>query len=172
MNVTGYQLHRRFTPLLERVQEVADQAARLVQQRMRERMTPTRIVVAAQKHCPEVVQLAEQQTLGVEHPPVYRRQAVDYYGITVFTPSGALVVINAGALRSEPKHQLDETVVHELVHAVQFGRPGTRDHGLKGLRNNYGIERLNTLKTWKANRRIDQDEREAQALEYLAHEIR
>jgi len=172
MDVTGYQLHRRFTPLLDRVQDIADQAARLVQQRMRERMGPTRIVVAAQKHCPEVVQRAEQQTLGIQHPPVYRRPSVDYLGVTVLTTQGALVVINAGSLRAKPKHWLDETVVHELVHAVQFARPGTREFALKGLRNNYGIERLNTLKAWKANRRVDQDEREAAALEVLAREIR
>ncbi|MFE2850592.1 hypothetical protein ACFXJO_05590 [Streptomyces lavendulae] len=159
-------------PLLSRVQEIADQAARLVQQKMRERMTPTRIVVAAQKHCPEVVHQAAQRTLGIGHGPVVREPAVDYLGITALDGEGTLIVINAGALAPEAQRWLDETVVHEIVHAVQFGRPGSRELALKGLRNNYGVEKLTLTRAWKANRGIGKDEREAAALEHLAREIR
>ncbi|MFI5985075.1 hypothetical protein ACIBEA_29940 [Streptomyces sp. NPDC051555] len=172
MDVASYQLHRRFTPLLERVQGTADQAAYLVQQKMRERLTPTRIVVAAQKHCPEVVRQAAQRTLSVGHGPALREPAVDYLGITVLDGGGTLIVINAGALASQPQRWLDETVVHELVHAVQFGRPGSRELAMKGLRNNYGIEKLTLTRAWKTNRGIGKDEREAAALERLAREIR
>lgn len=172
MDVSGYQLHRRYGPILACVQDIADQAARLVQQRMRERMVPTRIIVAAQKHCPEVVQEAAHRTLGISTGPVYRRPPVDYLGLTALDSGGTLVVINAGGLAAYPQFVLDETVVHELVHAVQFGRPGHRELAMKGLRNNYGVEKLNLARAWKANRRVDQDEREAQALEVLAREIR
>lgn len=172
MDVSGYQLHRRYAPLLARVQEIADQAAFLVQQRMRERMAPTRIVVAAQKHCPEVVQEAAHRTLGINTGPVYRRPPVDYLGLTTLDSDGTLVVINAGGLAPHPQFVLDETVVHELVHVVQFGRPGHREVATKGLRNNYGIEKLSMPQAWKTNRRKGKDESEAQALEVLAKEIR
>ena len=172
MDVTGHQLHRRYEPLLARVQEIADQAAFLVQQRMRERLTPTRIVVAAQKHCPDIVTQAAHRVLGISSRCRYPARASDYLGITTLDSAGTLVVINAGGLVKHPRHWLDETVVHELVHAVQFGRPGTRDLVLKGLRNNYGVERLSLTRAWKSNRRIDKDEREAQALESLASQIR
>ncbi|MFG2748041.1 hypothetical protein [Streptomyces xanthophaeus] len=172
MDVSGYQLHRRYAPLLARVEEIADQAAFLVQQRMRERMTRTWIVVAAQKHCPEVITEAAQRALGLSARPRYRESAVGYLGITALDSGGTLVVINAGSLISHPRHWLDETVVHELAHAVQFGRPGTREHAMKGLRHNYGVEKLSLTRTWKANRRVEKDEREAQALEVLARQIR
>lgn len=172
MDVSGYKLHRRYAPLLARVQEIADQAAALVQQRMRERITPTRIVVAAQKHCPEVMMQAAHRVLGISSRPVYGESAVGYLGITALDSTGTLVVINAGSLAKQPRHWLDETVVHELVHAVQFGRPGTRELAMKGLRNNYGVEKLSLTRAWKANRGVGRDEREAQALEVLARQIR
>ncbi|MFI8499433.1 hypothetical protein ACIGFK_13190 [Streptomyces sp. NPDC085524] len=170
MDVSGYQLARRYAPLLERVQQIADQAAFLVRQRMRERMVPTRIVIAAQKHCPEVVIRSQQQTLGVNTLPL-RSERCDYLGITTLSPEGVLVVINAGSMGSDQR-TLDETVVHELVHVAQYGRPGAREIAIKGLRNNYGIEKLSHPKAWKLNWQISRDEREAQALEPLAREIR
>lgn len=171
MDVSGYQLARQYLPVLAGVQQVADQAAFLVQQRMRERMAPTRIVVAARKHCLEVVEESQQQTLGVRAKPRWRDSWANL-GMTLLSPTGVLVVLDAGALRRSPQHWLPETVVHELVHAVQFGRPGVREIAMKGLRNNYGIEKLSHPKAWKINRLVDRDEREAQALEVLAREIR
>ncbi|MFD7554141.1 hypothetical protein ACFV9E_06325 [Streptomyces sp. NPDC059835] len=171
MDVSGYQLHRRYAPVLGAVQQIVDQAAFLVQQRMRERMAPTRIVVAARKHCPEVVEESQQRTLGVRAKPLWREGWANL-GMTVLSPEGVLVVIDAGAAKRNPQHWLPETVVHELVHAVQFGRPGVREIALKGLRNNYGIEKLSHPKAWKINRLVDRDEREAQALESLARQIR
>ncbi|MFE2140211.1 hypothetical protein ACFXA3_00325 [Streptomyces sp. NPDC059456] len=170
MDVSGYQLHRRYAPLLRRVQEIADQAGRLVEQRMRERMVPTRIVVAAEKHCPEVVIGVQQQVVGVDTLPL-RAERVDYLGITTLARGGAVIVLNANPLASDTR-MTDETVVHELVHAVQFGRPGSRELAMKGLRNNYGVEKLTLTRAWKTNRGIGRDEREAQSLEYLAREIR
>ncbi|MFD8949438.1 hypothetical protein ACFV0B_11345 [Streptomyces xanthophaeus] len=172
MDVSGYQLHRRYAPILARVQGIAEQAAFLVQQRMRERMAPTRIVVAARKHCPEVVEQSQQRTLRVQSKPVWRGPRWDNLGLTTPTPEGVLVVFDAGALKPEPQHWVDETVVHELVHAVQFSRPGVRERSLKGMRNNYGIEPMSNVGAWKANRIVARDEREAQALEVLAREIR
>lgn len=170
MDVSGYQLHRRYGHILDRVAAIADRAAFIVAQRMRERMPPTRIVVAAKKHCPEVVVQAQQQTLGVNTYPRCGERA-EYLGITTVRPEGVLVVINAGETGPD-RRLLDETVVHELVHAVQFGRPGTREIALKGLRNNFGIERLSHPKAWQLNRQVGRDEREAESYEYLAREIR
>ncbi|WP_405531542.1 hypothetical protein OG592_27135 [Streptomyces avidinii] len=170
MDVAGYQLARRYAPVLDRVQAIADQAAFLVRQKLRGQMPPVRIVVAAKKHCPEVVIRSQQQILGVNTLPT-RSERCDYLGITTLSPDGVLVVINAGSVGSDQR-MLDETVVHELVHGVQYGRPGTREIALKGLRNNYGIERLSHPKAWKLNRQISRDEREAEGLEYLARQIR
>ncbi|MFF5445461.1 hypothetical protein [Streptomyces sp. NPDC012888] len=170
MDVTGYHLHRRYDPILNRAAAIADQAAALVQQRMREPMPATRIVVAKEGNCPLALIENYRATLGTElWPPA--RPATDYMGITTVSPDGALIVINAdehdGSLR-----QLDETLVHELVHAVQLGRPGKRDEELRGVRHNFGLERMRIRSAWKQNRATRIDEREAQALEYLARDLR
>lgn len=170
MDVAGYQLARQYGPVLDRVRAVADQAAFLVRQKMRGQSPPTRIVVAAKKHCPEVVIRSQQQTIGTAMLPL-KGEPCDYLGSTTLSPDGVLVVINAGSIGSDQR-MLDETVVHELVHAFQYGRPGAREVAIKGLRNNYGIEKLSSPKAWKLNRQISRDEREAEALEYLARQIR
>jgi hypothetical protein len=170
MDVAGYQLARQYGPVLDRVQSIADQAAFLVRQKVRGQMPSTRIVVAAKKHCPEVVIRSQQQTIGVNTLPI-RGERCDYLGITTVSAAGVLVVINAGSAGSNQR-MLDETVIHELVHAVQYGRPGMREAAVKGLRNNYGVERLSHPKAWKLNRQISRDEREAEALECLARQLR
>lgn len=170
MEVAGYQLARRYGPVLDRVRTIADQASFLVRQKTRGQMPPVRIVVAAKKHCPEVVIRSQQQTLGVDALPT-RGGRCDYLGITTLSADGVLVVINAGSAGSD-RRMLDETVVHELVHVIQYGRPGVRETAVKALRNNYGIERLPASKVWKLNRQISRDEREAESLEYLARQIR
>lgn len=170
MDVTGYRLDRRYVPVLSRVQEIAHQAAFLVRQKTRGQMPPARFIVAAEKHCPEVVIRVQQQTLGVATLPI-RAEQCDYLGTTTLSPNGVAVVINASSLNSDQR-MLDETVIHELVHVAQYGRPGAREIAIKELRNNYGIEKLTHPKAWKLNRQIDRDEREAQALEVLARQIR
>ncbi|MFD8142481.1 hypothetical protein [Streptomyces sp. NPDC059708] len=171
MDVAGYRLHHQYTPLLGRVQEIADQAARLVQQRMRERMPPTRIVVAREKYCPLALVENYQAVLGTDRLPP-GRPGTDWMGTTTVGPEGVLVVINVDAHCEADRSELDQTVVHELVHAVQFGRPGKRDQVIGGVRHNFGIEKQKTVSVWKLNRRTGVDEREARSLEYLAREIR
>lgn len=170
MDVTSYQLHRRYTPILARVEEIADQAARLVEQRMRERMPPTRLIVASEKHCPVALIDNYRAALQTEiYPP--GRPETDYMGITTISPDGVLVLINAEAHNGDLR-QLDETVVHELVHAVQYSRPGMRDKEIQGIRHNFRLERMRIRSAWRQNRQTTRDEHEAEALEYLAREIR
>ncbi|MGW6703586.1 hypothetical protein ACWGDE_01650 [Streptomyces sp. NPDC054956] len=155
---------------MSRVEAIAGQASFLVRQKTRGQMPPARLIVAAEKHCPALVIRAQQQTLGVDTLPI-RAERCDYLGTTTLGPDGVVVVINASPLTSDQR-MLDETVVHELVHVAQFGRPGARESAMKGLRNNYGLEKLSHPKAWKVNRQVDRDEREAQSLEHLAREIR
>ncbi|MFF1341110.1 hypothetical protein ACFVYT_24855 [Streptomyces sp. NPDC058290] len=169
MDVTGYHLSARYAKTLRLVGRVADQAATLVQQRMRERMPATSIQVVDGKRYLQALVEGQQAVLSTSRLP-NRRSDPSVYGATTLSPTGVLILINAKAC-ADPTN-LVETVVHELVHSVQYGRPGNRENAIKGLRNNYGIEPMSWRGAWKINRIHDRDELEAQALEVLAREIR
>ena len=91
-------------------------------------------------------------------------------GRTVLAPSGVLLLVNSDAhFRAA---QLEVTVVHELVHAAQFARPGRRAELLAGLRHNYRIEDLSEDAVRAANARRVRDESEARQHERLARKLR
>lgn len=169
MDVSGYQLSSRYAKTLRLVERVADQAATLVQQRMRERMPATTIQVADGKRYLQALVEGQQAVLRTTRLPT-RRSDPHCYGVTTLSRTGVLIIINAKVC-ADPQN-LVETVVRELVHAVQYGRPGKREDAMKGLLNNFDIEPMSWRGAWKLNRIHDRDEREAQALEVLAREIR
>ncbi|MFK0222199.1 hypothetical protein ACIQWN_28915 [Streptomyces vinaceus] len=169
MDVSGYQLSARYGKTLRLVERVADQAATLVQQRMRERMPATRIQVADGKRYLQAFIEGQQAVLGTSRLPT-RRSDPRVYGATTLSPTGVLVIINAKVC--DAPTNLIETVVHELVHAVQYGRPGRRADAMKALRNNYDLDPMSWRNAWKLNRIHDKDELEAQAFEALARQIR
>lgn len=167
--VEAYRLHRSYTPVLARVQTIAEQAAGLVTRRMRERLPHVTIRVSGERLLGLAVTEAEQQLLGTDRLPISGCQGREVYGVTTLGRHGAVVVINAkGAL--EDGGDVDRTLIHELVHAVQINRPGGQQHRMTGIRGAFGF--LRSGPTPAFDRQHDRDEREAQALEYLAREIR
>ncbi|MFD3568463.1 hypothetical protein [Streptomyces sp. NPDC058667] len=168
MQVTAYKLGAQYRPGLARVEAIVDQAARLVQNKLGERIGHVEFVVTDTRGYGDSILAAEQRVLGTRTrsryapPPSLAR--------TTLSPSGTLIVIDAQAT---PNHEVDTTVVHELVHAAQFGRPGVRDAVLAGIRNNHGIEKAGGwLKAQLENRKVDAHEREAIRLEALARKLR
>ncbi|MFE9738837.1 hypothetical protein [Streptomyces sp. NPDC006477] len=168
MQITPYKLGAQYEPSLARVETVADRAARLVQNKLGERIGHVEIVVTDTRGYRDSIVAAEQQVLGT--------RTRSRYGLppslahTTLSPSGTLIVIDAQAT---PRHEIDTTVVHELVHAAQFGRPGVRDAVLAGIRNNHGIEKVGGwFKAQLENRKVAAHEREAIRLESLARKLR
>ena len=167
--VEPYRLHHSYTPVLARVQAIADQAASLVTRRMRERLPHVTIRVSGERLLGHAVTEVEQQLLGTDRLPTSGCRGREVYGVTTLGPHGAVVVINAkGAL--EDGGDVDRTLVHELVHAVQSNRPGGRQHRMTGIRGAFGLIQRGPTKAFI--RQYDRDEREAQALEHLANAIR
>ncbi|GAA2803200.1 hypothetical protein [Streptomyces showdoensis] len=169
MNVAAYRLPGRYSKGMARIESIAEQAARLVQDEMRERLGHVEIVASDTRGYRGRILAAEQQILGTRTDPLW-----DYpesVGHTTLIPSGVLILVD---LEATAAGELDETLVHELVHAVQFGRRGKRDFVLAGIRNNHGIQKAGGwLKvTLVDNRRVAADEREAQRLEHLARKLR
>lgn len=168
MNVTAYKLSARHRSGLERVEAIADQAARLVEKKLGERIGHVEIVATDTRSYRDRILAAEQQVLGTR-----TRSQFDHprsLAHTTISPSGVLILVD---LQATPSREIDKTVVHELVHAAQFGRPGVRDFVLAGIRNNHGIEKVGGwLKVQFENRKVAAHEREAIRLESLARKLR
>ena len=167
MQITPYKLGSQCRPSLARIERIADQAARLVQTKLREQIGHVEIVVTDTQNYADSILAAEQRVLGTctrsryDLPPSLAH--------TTLSQTGTLIVIDAQAT---PDDEVDVTVVHELVHAAQFGRPGVRDAVLAGIRNNHGIKKVGWLKAQLENHKIATHEREAARLESLARKIR
>lgn len=168
MQITAYKLGSRHQSSLVRVETIADRAARLVQDKLGERIGHVEIVVTDTQGYRDSIIAAEQQILGTRTQSKY--DLPPSFAHTTLSPSGVLILLDAEATSVR---ELDKTVVHELVHAAQFGRRGVRDAVLAGIRNNHGIEKAGGwLKVQFENRKVAAHEREAVRLESLARKLR
>ncbi|MGW9371162.1 hypothetical protein ACWGVR_14265 [Streptomyces xanthophaeus] len=166
--VEPYRLHPSYRPALDRTQAVADQAARLVTRKLRERLPHVTVRVSGERLLALAVTEVEQQVLGTDRLPASACQGRDVYGVTTLGPDGAVIVINGKAVIAD--QCLSTTLVHELVHAVQLNRPSGVRRRMTGLRGRFGLDPAGP--TPRFIRLHDKDEREAQSYEYLARQIR
>lgn len=165
--VEPYRLHRSYMPALQRAEEVAELAARLVTRKMRERLPHVTIRISGERLLGQAVTEAQQQALKTDRLPHGASRGRDVYGVTTLGPAGAVIVINAKAVIED--RCLSTTLVHELVHAVQLNRPGGMKDSMTALRGLFGFSSASPTSAF--DRRHDRNEREAQALEYLARDI-
>ncbi|MEV7136731.1 hypothetical protein [Streptomyces tauricus] len=63
------------------------------------------------------------------------------------------------------------TVVHELVHAMQFSRKGVVERVVRDTRDRLGIERQSRRDAREHLHLLQQEEREARGCHYLANQI-
>lgn len=166
MYVTGHRLASSH-PTLIRVQNIAAPAAQLVEHKLGGRVGSVDVVVAPRSAIAGLIVDAHRGLFGRNQR--CQGRTLRCYGTTTISPAGVLVIINADKCRRDT--QTDATLIHELVHAVQFGRPGARDAVIRGLRNNYGIDVMTDAEAAKANRQVDRNEDEAEALERLARKL-
>ncbi|MEU8511613.1 hypothetical protein AB0C76_08510 [Kitasatospora sp. NPDC048722] len=163
LDPTGpYFLRRRTARLLP-------EAARLVTAHMRETMPPTLVRLA---HPSQFGPLVVEATGGnptrwraLRENQHLRRTAHIATGLTVPTHDGqTLVLLHTAALRDDD--QLFPTLIHELVHAVQMGRPTAADT-LARNRHHLGLEHRS--RRWLADHddAIARDEDEAYRIEHL-----
>jgi hypothetical protein len=150
-----------------------DDAVRLVERSMRESLTNSVSV--------QVSNSRQMADLVVEaHRPMFGRQSArDWryhmprapFGTTTVTEGGVLIVINAQKCRGRTR-EIAKTLLHELGHAIQLGRPDAHARYMAGLRNNYGFEELTDDQVADLNAHIDDDETEAARLERLWRKLR
>lgn len=168
MNIAPYKLDARHQPGLARVETIADNCAGIVIRELREGVGHVDIRVTNRRHFAEAVVAAEQQAIGTTGRPVLS-DGYDNWGFTTVSARGAVMVIDVESCRTS--HEIDRTLIHELVHAAQFRRPGIRDSVLAGLRNNYGLHQLSRWEAKRLNRQVAAHEREARSLECYARKL-
>ncbi|WP_326843314.1 hypothetical protein OHB33_29120 [Streptomyces sp. NBC_01558] len=80
-----------------------------------------------------------------------------------------LVLINVD--QNESPGDFAITLVHELVHAMQFSRKGVRERIIRDRRDCFKAERQSRRQARENERCHDEEEREAYSCEYLADQI-
>lgn len=123
---------------------LAQTAAAAVVNGLGEQLPPTRILIASRIGLARIASRSAAAVAGgrvswrhrVRHGLAYWQGARTGLACTMPAPDGVLVVVTRRALTDE---RLGDYLVHELVHAVQAGRPGRRAQQVEQLRQALGV---------------------------------
>lgn len=168
MRLLTYRLDRQYRSVVDRVDRVMDEAARLIGQRERHGLGPVEITVTVTEGIPDLMCAAHERLVGASDWDAWAGDG--QYGVATLDSDCTLIIVNAQSLKGR-QIEIDKTLLHELTHAAQFNRPGVRDIVRQGIAFNYGIGWLEDREVRALNRRIDRDEREAEAAERLHRQL-
>lgn len=168
MRLLEYRLAGPYRSVLDRVDLVLDQAARIIGQRERRGLGMVEVIVTITDGIPDLICAAHEGLFGMSDWDAWAGRCPA--GTTTLNLGGSLVIINAETLRGRTV-DIDKTVLHELTHAAQFNRPGARDRAVKGLAYNYGMGWLQDRELRAGDREQARDEREATAAERLHRQL-
>ncbi|MFE5936040.1 hypothetical protein ACFQ69_11700 [Streptomyces sp. NPDC056470] len=169
MRIRTAHIGRRERPLVDRIEDIAEQAVQLVEGAMRARVGRVDLLITDTRGVVDLLDEAERAAVGGR--PATTRYPETPLGRTAVTASGVLVAINADTHRPRKLRELDTTLVHELVHAVQLSQRAARADALVHLRNNYGVAEMTRSQVRAANRQVERHERQARSLEHLARKL-
>ncbi|MEU8547813.1 hypothetical protein AB0C81_12575 [Streptomyces roseoverticillatus] len=162
---------------VQHVEAVAEQAKRLVEREMRARVRePLTITVTDTHGVWALSERAERESVGLPSTlgqvllGYLHRPAKPLLGRLSVSWDGLLLLVNAEAHKGDLA-EVNVTLVHELVHAVQLSAPGARDARLAQIRSNYGVQRFSRREAKAANRVIQRHEEQARVLEHLAAQL-
>lgn len=169
MRLVEYRLPRQYRPVLDRVDLVMDEAARMIGQRERAGLGQVEIAVTVTDGIPDLICAAHQQLFGASDWDAWADPGC--YGTATLNTAGTLVVVDAEALKGN-RVEIDKTVLHELKHAAQFNRPGARESARKAIAfDYYDIGWMTDSELRSFDRRIQRDEREAEGVERLHRQL-
>ncbi|MBT2490404.1 hypothetical protein J7E96_18140 [Streptomyces sp. ISL-96] len=162
---------------LRTAKRLAEQAVPIVERAVPGRMPDVQVVLTSARGMAEVATAAEIEAAGdvdkweqARALRAAKRLARDAAGRAVpLVSGGVLVVINVDQHPNEATFAI--TLVHELVHAMQLSRKGVRERVVSGLRHDLGVERLSRRQSREHDRCLEQEEREAYGVEYLAKQL-
>jgi len=169
MRLVEYRLPRRYRPVLDRVDLVMDEAARMIGRRERGGLGAVEVAVTVTDGIPDLICAAHRQLFGRSDWDAWAGPG--RHGAATLNRAGTLVVINAQSLLGR-QAEIDKTVLHELKHAAQFNRPGAWASARKGIAFDfYDIGWMTDSELRSFDRRIQRDEREAEGVERLHRQL-
>lgn len=168
MRLLTYRLGRQHQSVVDRVDQVMDEAAKMIGRRERRGVGSVEIAVTVEDGIPDLICAAHEQLFGRSDWDAWAGPG--RAGTTTLNRSGSLVIINAQSLHGR-RDDIDRTVLHELTHAAQFNRPGARDRHAKGTAYNLGIGWLTDAELRAGDREMVRDEREAETAERLHRQL-
>ncbi|MFE4674107.1 hypothetical protein [Streptomyces sp. NPDC056723] len=169
--VSGYRA------TLRTAKQLAESAARLVNRSVPGSMPDVQITLTNARGLAELATTAEAELAGGVDKRVRDREerhaargACNVDGRAVPLADGSvLVLINVD--RNDSPGEFAITLVHELVHAMQFSRKGVRERIIRDRRDTFKVERQSRRQARENERCHDDEEREAYGREYLADQI-
>ncbi|WP_226598973.1 hypothetical protein [Streptomyces violascens] len=169
--VSGYRA------TLRTAQQLADQAGRLVERSVPGRMPNVQITLTTARGLAELATTADAELAGQTDRRVLaraerdaRKVARDVAGRAIPIADGSvLVLVNIDQHRTPD--DFATTLVHELVHAMQFSRRGVRERIVRDLRDAFGVEPQSRRQSREHMRLLGAEENEAYGREYLAQQL-
>ncbi|MEV0445634.1 hypothetical protein AB0I46_45330 [Streptomyces spectabilis] len=166
-----------YGPTARTAKQLAPQAVRLVERALPGRMPDVEIVLTHTRGMAELGAAAEAELAGVldkrsrnRAERAARRQARDASGRALPRAAGSVLVLVNVDQHANPA-QFAVTLVHELVHAMQFARKHVTEQVVRDLRAHFGIERQSRRQARQYERLVEEHEQEAYGHEYLADRL-
>lgn len=157
---------------------MAEQAVRIVERSVRGSMPDVEIILSTAAGMAERGLAAELQLAGgkvtawnksrARHEA--RRRAGEAAGRAIARPDGSVLILINTEQHANSAH-LAVTLVHELIHAMQYSRPGVRERTIRDLRHELGVARQSRRQAREHERCVREEEREAYGKEYLADRL-
>jgi len=149
--------------LRRKVGRILPRAAAAVERHMGERIPETRVHLARPGDFARAVVGTVQGASWLRRATLraqVRREAASAGGLTLVSEAGpVLVLLDTDSMRDDSTAYA--FAVHELVHAVQMGRPGVREDVMRHQRHDLGVERA--PRRWLREYETDVARREAEA---------
>jgi hypothetical protein len=169
MRLLTYRLDARHKSVVERVDRVMDEAARMIGQKERRGVGAVDITVTVTDGIPDLICAAHERLFGTSDWDSWAGPG--RHGVATLNPAGTLVIVNAQSLRGK-QTEIDKTVLHELTHAAQFNRPGAWESARKVIAFDcYDLGWMTDSELRSFDRRVQRDEREAEAAERLHRQL-
>ncbi|MFD7163122.1 hypothetical protein [Streptomyces violascens] len=176
LTVTTHKLFG-YRQTLRTAQRLADQAGRLVERSVPGRMPNVQITLTTARGMAELATAADADLAGQSDRRARARAeraahkvARGAAGRAVPLADGSvLVLVNIEQHRTPDDFAV--TLVHELVHAMQFSRRGVRERIVRDLRDGFGVEKQSRREAREHMRLLSAEENEAYGREYLAQQL-
>ena len=162
---------------LRTARKLTEQAVKLVARSVSGRMPDVDVVLTNERGMAELMVAADIALAGaVDRRALNRatreakRTAREIQATAIPRPDGStLILINAD--KHPTPADFAVTLVHELVHAMQFSRKGVLERIVRNTRAKLGIERQSRRQAREHERLVELDENEAHSREYLAEQL-